>query len=240
MLEADVCSTNLLAAVDHDWAKCSGTRLSFGDVMNSKNLSLPFWLLASLFLAGCGGLQAGQTVQSGRNALQNGQPEAAVAYFRRAADLDPNYHTPFSRSESVWTYLGRAYYETGNYPEARRTLEQALSIDKDNPVARLYLGLSMLRGGNSERGNQEIQNALKGIQEYLNRMASRPINGVYWDPAREIRSEIQRALTSVSAGKPDSSELVVLAQWVGSRVDEEADKVRRDEARDKYELGRSD
>ena len=73
--------------------------------------------------------------------FQTGQPQVAVGYLQNAAELDPNYKTPYSVRESVWTYLGRAYYEVDNFPEARRALEKALSNDKDDPLARLYLGL---------------------------------------------------------------------------------------------------
>jgi hypothetical protein len=51
-----------------------------------------------------------------------------------------------------------------------------------------------------------------------------------------MRSEIQKTLTE----KPEPAKLISVAEWVGMRVDEEPDRVRRDEARDKYETGRSD
>jgi tetratricopeptide (TPR) repeat protein len=189
-----------------------------------------------MFVGGCAALQAGQEVQSGRNALQKDQPAIAIAYFRHAADLDPSYVNPFSGGGSVWTYLGRAYYEAGKYSEARQVLEKTLSLDKDNPAAQLYLGLSILRSGDSDRGSREIEAALKSIYNWLNRLASRPGNGIYWDPAREIRNEIQKTL----AEKPEPAKLISVAEWVGQRIDEEPDRVRRDEARDKYEAGRSD
>ena len=100
-------------------------------------------------------LQVAHEVQLGRNALQTGQPQVAVAYLRNAAELDPSYETPYSIRESVWTYLGRAYYEVGNFPEARRALEKALSKDKDDPLARLYLGLTLLRSGNQQEAPRD-------------------------------------------------------------------------------------
>jgi tetratricopeptide (TPR) repeat protein len=204
--------------------------------VTSKHLPFSFSIFALVFVASCAGFRAGQEVQSGRAALQRDEPAVAIGYFRRAADLDPNYVTPFSGGGSVWTYLGRAYYEAGNYSEARQLLEKTLSSDKDNPMAQLYLGLSILRSGDSDKGSRQIQNALKGIYDWLNRAASRPGNGIYWDPAREIRSQIQKTLTE----KPEPAKLISVAEWVGMRVDEEPDRVRRDEARDKYESGKSD
>ena len=97
--------------------------------MKRMKVSLPAAIWTFIILSGCVGSQVAREVQLGRNALQTGQPQVAVGYLRNAADLDPNYKTPYSIRESVWTYLGRAYYEVGNFPEARRALEKALSQD---------------------------------------------------------------------------------------------------------------
>jgi tetratricopeptide (TPR) repeat protein len=202
--------------------------------MKRMMLSLPASLWTLIIISGCVGSQVANEVQLGRNALQTRQPQVALGYLRHAAELDPNYRTPYSIRESVWTYLGRAYYEVGNFPEARRALERALSNDKDDPLARLYFGLTLLHSGDQQEGRRETENGLREINNLLNRLASSPSNGIYWDPTRQIRSDIQRALAS---GTLESSELIILAQRVGSQLDEEIDNVRRDEARDKYNRG---
>jgi len=196
--------------------------------------SLPVGLWMLIIISGCASLQIANEVQLGRNALQTGQSQVAVGYLRHAAELDPNYRTPYSIRASVWTYLGRAYYEVGNFPEARRALERALSNDKDDPLASLYFGLTLLRSGDQQEGRRETENGLREINNMLNRLASSPSNGIYWDPTRQIRSDIQRALAS---GTLESSEFITLAQRVGSQLDEEIDNARRDEARDKYNRG---
>ncbi len=202
--------------------------------MKRMMLSLPVGIWTSVILSGCVGSQVAKEVQLGRNALQTGQSQVAVGYLRHAAELDPNYRTPYSIRASVWTYLGRAYYEVGNFPEARRALERALSNDKDDPLASLYFGLTLLRSGDQQEGRRETENGLREINNMLNRLASSPSNGIYWDPTRQIRSDIQRALAS---GTLESSEFITLAQRVGSQLDEEIDNARRDEARDKYNRG---
>jgi tetratricopeptide (TPR) repeat protein len=88
--------------------------------MDSKKSSLPGCLVLLIFLSGCAAIQVGQDVQLGRGALQMGRPEVALGYLGRAPEIDPNYTLPYTLRESVLTYLGRAYYETGNFPEARR------------------------------------------------------------------------------------------------------------------------
>jgi len=195
------------------------------------SLAVSVWTLIVIF--GCAGIRVSNEVQLGRNALQTDQPQAAVEYLRRAAELDPGYKTPYSISESVWTYLGRAYYEVGNFPEARRALEKALSDNKEDSLARLYLGLTLLRSGDQQEGRRATEAGLRGINNLLNRLASSPSSGIYWDPTRQIRSDIQRALSATDT--LESSELITVGERVGSRLDEEIDNARLDESRDKYD-----
>jgi tetratricopeptide (TPR) repeat protein len=198
--------------------------------MELTKLFQPIGLSAVLLVAGCAAIQSAQDVQLGRNALRRNQPAAAIGDLRRAAELDPNYRIHYALPGSVLAYLGRAHYEAGNYSEARRVLEQALSNDKNDHLARLYLGLVLAKAGDQPSGRREIDNGLKGIYDSLESVASTPYRGLYWDPAKEIRSQIQRALT----GKPELSELITIAQWTGARLDDEIDTARRDELRDRY------
>src|SRR5919106_6510299 len=74
--------------------------------------------LMAMFLAGCAAFAVGGQFQSGRRALLVNDPETALAYFRTVADQDPNYvyHSVHFR-EGIWTYVGRAQYETKRYDE---------------------------------------------------------------------------------------------------------------------------
>jgi len=145
----------------------------------------------------------------------------------RAADVDPTYRIPYRVPEGVLAYLGRAYYETGKDDEARKSLEKAVSLNKDDSLAHLYLGLTLLRTGDRDRGRKEIEGGLKGIHETLEYIASGNIYGTYWDPLRMIRSDIEKTLIS----KLDDSQLAVAALRIGSEFDEEIDKARRDQFR---------
>jgi tetratricopeptide (TPR) repeat protein len=195
--------------------------------------SLTGYLVSLIFVFGCGSLQVAGDVQAGRNALQIGQPEDAIAHLVRAAAQDADYKIPYRLGENVLTYLGRAYYETSRDKDARATLEKRLSRDSGDHMARLYLGLTLLRDGDKTRGEKELQSGLKGIYDSIESLAGDPLSGPYWDPGRQIRGDIQRAMTL----KSDSAELVSLAQRIGKSVDEETDRVRRDENRTLYSRG---
>ena len=186
-----------------------------------------------VFVTGCAGVQVEQDVQDGRAALLTGRSDDAVNYFGRAAESNPNYKTSYTLRESVWTYLGRAYYETGKYPEARTALDKALASDKNDYVARLYLGMTLVRSNDRDRGLAEMKTALNGIYEWLEDIESESTVGFYWDPNKQIRKTIVTGL----AGNPSAIELVVIAQRVGKQLEEEIDRAERDKVRSLYNQG---
>ncbi len=181
--------------------------------------------LSLLFFAGCSGV--GSDVFAGRNALQTGRPNDAVGYLTRAADADPNYKLPYRIRASVLGYLGRAYLEAGREREARQTLERAVSIDKDDPFAHLYLGIALLKTGERERGRKELDDGLRAIDDTLEYIAADRVYGFYWDPGMEIRNDIRKSL----AANLDDAQLIRAGERIGRRFDDEIDKARRDEAR---------
>jgi tetratricopeptide (TPR) repeat protein len=199
------------------------------------NIKSLFWGLTSIILlfSACA---AGTKVQQGRMALLYGDPNAAIASFQRAAELDSN-HLYFSvLPQGTWTYLGRAYYIAGKYSEARQALERAMSLHNDDNMAKLYLGLTLTRNGDRQEGLKEIEIGLRGLHDwldYVNQYAAFSY-GQYWDPSREIRTEIQNTLAMISGKDIDWQKLIASAEWVGRKMEEEIDIARRQEARDRY------
>ena len=190
-------------------------------------------LILISFLAGCAAWQTSGQVERGRRAILTNDPEGALPYLSEAAKNDPNYVYTYDRfRENVWTYLGRAQYLTKRYAEARQSFERALSLDRDDQLARLYLGLTLTRLGDSARGVKEIQTGMKGIQDWLDYMERTRAFEAYWDPAREIR----KTAAKYSGGAPGSDfsldQLVADAEWMGKRLEEEVEYVRRDRRQD--------
>jgi tetratricopeptide (TPR) repeat protein len=189
-------------------------------------------LLVVFLLAGCSSFQTAGLVQSGRQALVINNPEQALAYFQQAAEKSPDYiYTSGLYREGVWTYLGRAQYATGKLEDARRSFERALSVYKDDYLARLYLGLTLLRSGDQSRGLKELEAGLKGLYDWLEYMNySRP-HEAFWDPTRQIRSEIEKTLAMTSGKDTNLQKLIESAEWIGMEMEKEIDRVRRDEKR---------
>ena len=258
-----------------------------------------------LIIAGCASLESGGEFASGRRALMSGDYAVALTYFEPIAKRDPNYVPPFtSFRESIWTYLGRAQYQSGKLAEAKSSFEKALSQVPGDSVAKLYLGLTNVRLQSTQKatnpftlqdisfalrekvepkrvadlarqrgvdfdlttesenqlrkagaddflldqikkiraetngrknqvgdGGKEIAAGLTGIRDqldYLNNSRS----GLFWDPKKEIRVQIQTGLALLSAPQPDWQKVLSTGEWVGEKLEEEIDLARRDESQE--------
>lgn len=67
----------------------------------------------------------------------------AVADFRRAVDLRPNF-------PEAWNELGFALRQTGQYPEALKAYDQALRLRPNYPEALEYLGEAYVKLGRTD------------------------------------------------------------------------------------------
>ena len=100
--------------------------------------------------------------------------------------------------ESVWTYVGRAHYNSGRYTEARAAFDRALQQFADEHVARLYRGLTLIRPApaapvpaRNPFSLQEVTFALKeGVEPRRLATLARE-RGVGFDLSRETESALR-------------------------------------------------
>jgi tetratricopeptide (TPR) repeat protein len=155
--------------------------------------------LGLLVVAACATLDRSEEFDLGRQALIRGDSWAALTYFERIAQSDPNYVAPFSSfQESIWTYLGRAQYQMGKLADAKESLERALFQLPNDSVAKLYLGLTNVRLQTTEKDSnaftlQEISFALReGIEPKSVAELARK-RGVVFDLTAEAESQLRKA-----------------------------------------------
>jgi tetratricopeptide (TPR) repeat protein len=201
-------------------------------------------LIALFSASGCAAFQVGSDVESGRKAFLVGDSETALGYFQRAAQIDPDYvYYGTALRENIWSYVGRSEYAAGRLAQARQTLkkalapnrdEYALSLNGDQDMARLYLGLTLVRSGDRQQGLKEIEGGMRGIHDEIEyaTQAFRFSYGRFWDPTREIRSSIEGDLAMVSGKEVNIQKLIGDGEWLGKRVEEEINLARRDERED--------
>ena len=78
---------------------------------------------------------------------------------------------------------------------------------------------------------KELAAALTGIRDQLDYLNSTR-TGIFWDPNKEIRSQIQTGLALLSAPQPDWQKVFSTGEWVGQKLEEEIDLVRREESQE--------
>ena len=187
-------------------------------------------------------VQVGGAFQAGRRALLGGDDEAALGFFQTVADSNPNFvfATGSSPRQSIWSYVGRAQYLTDQFPEARQSLERAIAGDREENIARLYLGLTLIQEGNRERGLKEIETGLRGINDFLDNIArTRGFNiGQFWDPNRDIRNAIQYNLKLISRENINWQQLTANIERIALQMERETDLARRQESRERRSLDR--
>ena len=182
----------------------------------------------SVLLAACSTIRGGEDVDQGRQALLEGHYKRALGLFEDAERIDPTYVYGTELRGGVLSYLGRTQYLTGNYTQARPTLEKALAQHRSDNVARLYLGLTLYRLGDQKAGLTDIQRGMQGIYnwlEYINTNFAWEF-GKGWDTGGTIRGGIKKDLSMVSSGNISWQQLVADAENLGVRIEEEEDAFR--------------
>jgi tetratricopeptide (TPR) repeat protein len=192
------------------------------------------WLFLSIWLSACVSFQAAGDIAQGRQALFKGNNQAALGYFQAAEQVDPAYVYDTELREGVLSYVGRAQYLTGNYAQARSTLETALSQNQSDNIARLYLGLTLARQGETQKALPDIDGGMKGIYDLLNYITDtfRFGYGKYWDPGRDIRSAIERDRAMIASGKIDWPALISDGEWIAIKIEREPDLRKKPIVRD--------
>src|SRR5262249_47277628 len=190
-----------------------------------------------VFLSACaaGSFQSGGNVAQGRQALFEGNYQAALADFQAAAQENPNYVYGSLLQEGVWSYVGRTQYLLGQYPQAQQTLTRALTQRKSNDVVNLYLGMTLIQLGDREKDRINMDMEIKGMAAFINYIpqASRYDTGQYCDPGHAIRNAIQNALAIAAGPNVDWQQLLTQGEWIGINFEQEPDRADAQQEQDR-------
>src|ERR671919_1145791 len=156
-------------------------------------------VIAVLWVVACASLESQTDFLTGRRALLRGEPDNALSYFERVARSNATFVSDsVSPRKSIWTYVGRAQYNSGRYDEARSAFEKALSHFSEDYVARLYFGLTLLRPSGARAPTnafnlQEVTYALReGVEPKRVATLARD-RGVIFDLTKETESQLRDA-----------------------------------------------
>jgi tetratricopeptide (TPR) repeat protein len=191
-------------------------------------------VLLSFTAAACANFHVAAQVVKGREALLQQDPKLALAHFKSAAEADPDFYLNWSLfQEGVWTYVGRAYYATGNFGEARAALEKATARYSWDNMAKLYLGLVLLRENDRARGLKEIDAGLLGLYNWINYVNANQLpDGAFWDPGGYIKQQIDQTRALIQSKDVDLAQVISATEYIGWRMEKEMDFARQQQMRD--------
>jgi uncharacterized protein HemY len=86
--------------------------------------------------------------------LRSGNPAQAIDLLHPAAEQFPD-------SAGVFRMLGAAYYRQADYAAARKALQTALALDKDNALSYFLMGQALKKLGQSEQAEQMLHEAAR-------------------------------------------------------------------------------
>jgi tetratricopeptide (TPR) repeat protein len=82
---------------------------------------------------------------------------------------------------------------------------------------------------NPAQGAKHIATALTALRTDLDSAIYNSPQGRFWDPTGEIRKQIGAGLLLTGSREPDSAKIISTGEWIGLRMEQEIDSVRRDE-----------
>jgi len=80
------------------------------------------------------------------------------------------------------------------------------------------------------QGRKELTTALTGLREWLDDFIRNAPLGRFWDPGQEIPQQIQSLMKQTAAPPINWDSVISDTEWLGSRLEEESDRARRDES----------
>ena len=166
------------------------------------------------------GLSGRKRCRPRKRSAAGGQQSSRAYLFSTSRASDPDYIYGAELREGVASFLGRAQYLTGNYPQARQTLQKALSQHRTDNVARLYLGLTLYRLGDQKAALTNIQRGLTGISNWLDYLSTNfaQESGQDWDPGGTIRAGIRTDLNMISSNQIDWPKLIADGERLGLAI----------------------
>jgi tetratricopeptide (TPR) repeat protein len=142
---------------------------------------------------------------------RGGDMDRAIAALEYVVSQDPTY-------KQSLTYLGRAYYRKGRYRDAFAVLQRALTVDKEDEMAWLAVGLAQLRLNQNEKGME----SLKGGITLANKIwVDGYHNYLYWDTRGVVRASLRRSAFLLTKGIEEKDNIIQTTDRLLALVDDE-------------------
>jgi len=175
-------------------------------------------LLVAVLIYGCSNtlprFGTGGRYEEGRDQFlrgRGGDMDRAVVALEAVVMADPTY-------KDSLTYLGRAYYRKGRYQDAFAILQRALTVNPDNEIAWISLGVTQLQLGDNEKG---IETLKSGITLASKVMVEGYHNYEKWDIRRTIQTSIRRSAFLLISESQAKEKIIQSVNQLLAQVDDE-------------------
>ncbi|NIO08085.1 MAG: hypothetical protein GTO40_08820 [Deltaproteobacteria bacterium] len=173
------------------------------------------------------GASVGRNIMSGRTALLQGNPQAALPHFEAIARSNPNYvNCAEELCIGVWTYLGRTQHELGENQQAQESLKKGVGRDARDRFNKVYLGLVRAQTGQEKEGQVELDDGLKVLGDWLAGFAGRGSTGQFWDANGVLQRSIANIRGMLKTGPVDWNRVNQEIQSLSVEFEQEARDVR--------------
>jgi tetratricopeptide (TPR) repeat protein len=181
-------------------------------------IGLSFLFFACLALSSCSNTLPrfgfGGRYEEGRDQFlrgRGGDMDKAVVALEYVVSQDPTY------KESL-TYLGRAYYRKERYKDAYAILQRAVTVNKDNEIAWLALGVTELRLGQNDKGIETLKGGIT--------LASKALGEGYknyerWDIRGVVKASVRRCAFYLAKGPEEKESILQCTDRLLALIDDE-------------------
>lgn len=142
---------------------------------------------------------------------RGGNVDRAIVDLEYVVRRNPRY-------KDSLTQLGRAYYYAGRYAAAFEVLKRAVTLNKDDEIAWIVIGLTQLRRGDDERGLESLKGGLTLLAK-VTQKGYREIEDVYWDGRGLVRRSLRRSISLARKGIGEKRRILASAELLLHRID---------------------
>ena len=112
-------------------------------------------------------------------------------------------------------------------------MEKATSRYSWDNMAKLYLGLVLLRENDRARGLKEVDAGLLGLYNWINYVNANQLpDGAFWDPGGYIKQQIDQTRALIQSKDVDMPEVIAAGEYIGWRMEKEMDFARQQQIRE--------
>lgn len=163
---------------------------------------------------------------------RGGNVRKAIGHLEYVVRRNPRY-------KDSLTQLGRAYYYAGRYASSLEVLKRALTLNREDEIGWIVLGLTQLRQGDDEAGLESFKGGLTLLVR-ATREGYQEVPEEFWDSRGVVRRAMRRSISLARKGVVEKRRIIQSGELLLHRVDRELYDAEQDQNISEYLDSRRD